>query len=354
MAMQGMHPTVGMNGQQSGFPPEGQPLSQAGIGMPQFYGPTPVNGQQMAMPPQQMQFVPQGQQPQYQQPQFQPHPTVPFGQLPPQAPSMQQQGQQQLPPQGQRLAITGHEIMDGPGVPLELRGRTTAQVMQLYSGLVDEALRNRRGGIQQQPVGQQGQQPQMQPQQQPAQQPMQPQGQRPPTFWQNPDAAVGAQVQQAVQQALQPMQEYTLRQAAQAAQQQVFSQTPDFAQLQGELLPILREASPEHLARPEFLEGAVDLARGRAARRQMQPQQQGQQWQGQPQQQPQRFVPAGQHFPQPTYQFFTEGPTPPMGLQQGGQGTLSPAEMAAAQGFGMSPEQYAAWRAPQPTQRRSW
>lgn len=61
-------------------------------------------------------------------------------------------------------------------------------------------------------------------------------------------------------------------------------------------------------------------------------------------QQPQQYGP-----PQPAqrsvpaWQFFTENPTPPA-FHELGAGSLNPAERFVAQQFGMTPEQYMAWK----------
>lgn len=375
MAGQMVHPTVGMQGMaQQGFPPEGTPLSQApryavqpgAIGAPQFQGgPAPVNGfnpqsWQQYVQPGQMQ--PQLQQPQYQQPQMQQHPTVPY--QPWEQPGYQQP--QQRPQQMPQLAPQGQEILNGPGVPLELRGRTFGQAMQLYTQLADDYIRRgRQQPQQQQPQGQPQQQmpAYQQPQaQQSWQQGQQPQQQRPAVgFFQNPDQSI----REVVRQELAPIQEFTQQQAAERAQAAVFPQIPDLPQIQGHLQNILRDADPKLLSQPEFLMSAADLARGRAMREQMGQQQpqmqqqyqapQGQQYYGQNGNG--RFMPAGQqHFPQPVGSFFTEGPTPPMwGQRSGGDmSDFGPDAIGMMQATGMTPEQYRAWSQGSQRQQQGW
>jgi hypothetical protein len=366
MAGQPVHPTVGQLGMAGGFPPEGQPMRsmvQPGqIGAPQYQGAAPVNGynpnnwQQYVQQPQAPQgFIPPQGQPQYQ------HPTLP--QQPWEQPGYQQPQQQR--PQMQRLQMNGQEVLDGPGVPLELRGRTWGQVAQLYTQLADNYIRNNRGQPQPQ---QQQQQPQGQPQMQQPQQQGQPQGQPRGDFLQN---NIRQAVQEVVQQELAPVTAYTHQQAVQQAQQIALAQIPDLQDIQGHMQSILRDANPQLLAQPEFWLGAADLARGRAMKERMmggpaQPQPYGASgWQQAPSPQPQQFygqngqgraVPAQQNFPQPTYSFFSEGPTPPSwGGQQQNMSDLGPHAVGMMQATGMTAEQYRAWQGGgQPQQRRGW
>lgn len=304
-----------------GMQPQAQPMPW----QPQYQpGNVPINGQ-----------YPQQFQQQQQQQMQQPHPTAPFGQFVGQQQPQQQPfvPQLQMPqiPGPQRLQVQGQEVLDGAGVPMELRGRTVQQVMQIYNALAEkEIARQRQQG---------GQQPAQQPQQG---QPQQPQvGQQAPqhSYWQNPAAATAAQVGQVVQQQIQPLQEYVQRNAIRDAQQQAAQQIPDFVQLQEHIAPIIAGADPRMMADPQFWEGAADLARGRAYR-QMQQQRNGQQMQPAAQQ---RATPAYQ-LPQPTYSFYTEGPTPPMQQYQNMPGDMSQEQMRAAQGFGMTPDMYRAWQ----------
>lgn len=362
MAMEQMqmpHPTVGMNGLQ---PPQQQFVPQMQVqqpqqpqmaGFPQYQpGQVPVNG--MVQQPQQQQLS-------------QPHPTLPFGQqMIPQQP--QQQGWQQpqqafVPqfqmPQPQRLQVQGQEVLDGAGVPIELRGRTVQQVMQIYNTLAEREIQRQRQQNGQQPQQQQFQAPGQQQMGQPLQPQTQQPGQQQPRFWQAPEQVVGQQVQQAVQQQLAPVAEYVQQQRIREAQQQAFATIPDLAQLQEHMAPIIAGADPANLGRPEFWEGAADLARGRAIRaaqqRQVQMDRSPQQWQ---QPQPQmRSVPAYQ-LPQPSYSFHTEAPTPPMGpMGYMQQPQFTQIEMAAMQGMGMTPEQWMAYKGgvqQQNQQRRMW
>lgn len=331
------HPTVGN-------------LGMPQIGQPQYGGPVPVNGMnpqswqpyQLPQQPAQM-FIPQPGMQQYPQQQVQPQFQGP-SYIPQQAPP-QWQGtplpgpaapQQMQPQQQPRLSVNGQEILDGPGVPMELRGRTMGQAMQLYTQLADHYIRN-RPQQQQQPAQQawgqpqQQGQPQVQQQGQPQQQPQQTQFQQ----------GITQAVQGAVQQAIEPLQEYTMRGAIRDAQQQAMQMIPDFQQLEPVIARTLAGADPRALSNPEFWVRAADLARGEMSRPQIQ---QPQQW-GRPA--PQyygngRAVPAQPGFPQPAYQFYAEGPTPPMGGQQGNYGDFTPLQIGMMQATGMSPDAYRA------------
>jgi hypothetical protein len=100
----------------------------------------------------------QAQQPQYQQPQPPVQQGYPQYGAPPQQPQPQFQGQAQQP------QFSHDTILDGPGVPPELRGRTFGQAMQVYGALANSWL-TRQGYQQQgQPQPQVGQYGQQQPQ----------------------------------------------------------------------------------------------------------------------------------------------------------------------------------------------
>jgi len=321
------------------------------------------------MPPQQQQ---QNGQPQQQQPVQQP--------LPPQGMPQNYGFQQpQAPPQPQgppRFTPSGDEILDGPTVPAELRGRKFSDVMRLYGGLADDFIKRSRPR-----EGQNPQQPQQPPQQQAAvQNPLPQQGQG-NSFWQNPDESLKTIVQNVVQESLQPFQQRTLESDTRAAREKASQEIPDFRDLEPDIMDIVKGSSAESLASLEYWQHAADLARGRRARasltqpNQPQPPQQppvalgnlnqnpfnqyqSQYQQPQPQGFPQPAMPQhlGQQNPfgQPQMpqmqrphpsQFFTEAPTAPSVLQNTHMGALSQTQLAVAKAAGMTPEQYSAWAA---------
>lgn len=337
----------------------------------------------------QQQQQPQQQPPQQQQPaQQQPHPTVPYGQpgfqqpaqqsapsqpfpgwqqpaqqqpqqpwggfstdnLPP-APGTQpqQQQQQQQQPQNQPPAgINPNQIIQaGPGVPPELVGRTMGQAFQIYTALANDWLG--RNGQQTQRQQQQTQQQQQQP---PAAQPGQPATQLDQAsreFWSNPPAAIRAIVGEMLQNS--PATQAAQRDSVAAAARTAAAGVPDFGHLWPEIQTIVAQADPGTLVDPRVWEGAADIARGRLMRAGRYNPQAG----GQP---PAPLnpnagfqaaggmptVPAQQNPQLPQFAFFTEAPTPPSNGYGGNQQQLTPKEMEAAQKFGMSAEEYQAWK----------
>lgn len=360
-----------MNNQNPGFPPEGVPASQA-----QAMGGT---GSQQQAPPVGQPMYPsqqgQGQQQAPQQPQQptpQQHPTVGA-----RYPQEGQQAQQQMggsPQQVQRDAQQVQQgpdpVLDGPQVPPELRGRRLSEAMRVYNALADDYIQRNQGGSTS-GAGQQAQQSQGQ-QQVPAQgqyqpqQPMSPQqqvqqpAQRDPSdtrrrLFQDPGSVIREEVQQIlpqyIQQSLQPVLQPLQQNAVSQAKENARRNIPDFNDLEGEILQIVRTAQPQALANPDLWEAAADIARGRRMKNQRQQTPQGGlQGQPQPQQrggypQPQMRTPgAGYPQPQPT-QFFAENPTPNSFFQGGFNGaSLTPEESRVAKSMGMSEADYMAWK----------
>lgn len=329
-----------------GFPQGGQQTLPA----PHPTMPWGQQPQQQPVPQQQQQVFP-GQQgwPQQQQPmqqqQQQVHPTVPFGD--PNAP-MQQQQQQQPPALHPNTVIQA-----GPGIPPELVGRTLGQAFGIYSALAtDYVTRNPvRGGQPQQQQQQQQPGQQTQQQQQPPRQPGQiSDGSK--QFFADPDAYMSARDEKLIAKFREELNNNPATQAAQRTQfqtaaEQAARQVPDFFNLRPYMEPILASANPATLTDPQTWIGIADLARGRAMRAgQYQPPQPQTQ---QPTQQPQQqgwgqpgpmSVPAAAV---PAWSFFTEGPTASGNTATGAPAQLTAAQQEAAQKFGMSPEQYAAW-----------
>jgi hypothetical protein len=253
-----------------------------------------------------------------------------------------------------RVALGGEEILDGAGVPPELRGRKVADVMRVYQTLADNFIANRRQ--QQPPV----------PQQQPPVPPASPasNAESDAEFWKAPTENIRNLVRQVTQEVVQPIQQQNLAQGARGAVEQARQRIQDFGMLEADIIDIARNAPPEALANPEYWEHAADLARGRRIRS----------GQYQPPQAPQQtaehrsifgplVTPATQPYPQPvnpnpapaapalayggynrppTAQFFTEAPTAPTPYANTHGVVLSPAQLEVARLSGISPEQYAA------------
>lgn len=334
-------------------------------------------GQQQPMP-----YIPQSQQPapQFQQPQFQPAqqpqivrdsggisydsrfmpPVQQPAQQNPQGPQFGQPQQQQHAP----VQMGEQTVLDGPGVPAELRGRTWAEMSRIYSGLRDIALRanNQQQIPQPQPIPVQQQQPVPQPQQpvnQWGQPPQQQPAQQPGSFSQadflrNPADATRTMIQHELQQAFQtvllpalaPLSAQTNQLGMQSAVSTVAAEV-GHARFQAMLPAIheqLRGVDPRALTNPEMWRIAARSVAGNYA------------LQGQP-------IP-GTQAPQPTFgtpangypvQLVQQNPIPNLGgffSEQPGQAgqngangiVLSPAEKQAARAMEMTEADYAAWK----------
>ena len=283
-----------------------------------------------------------------------PPPGYPAAFAPPTQPAYPQP---QAPIQPGKFQLTGDEILDGEGVPQELRGRKASEVFRIYGTLADDFIARKRTA-----------KPAAQPQAQPQPQPTQRQG----SLFQDddPDERIAQIVRQVVGEAVQPFQQQTLEQGRRTAYDQARQQIPDFQDLEADILEAVKGSSDEALANPEYWQHAADLARGRRYRQQMQnpqPSQQQAQFgnpleqQGQPypqpvmpqQQPPQQQAPYVTQPPQrpATTRFFTEAPTAPSPYAGTHSAALTPAQARVAEMAGVSPEQYAAMAALQMRQQ---
>lgn len=281
---------------------------------------------------------------------FTPHPTVPYGQEPPNggAPAVPTIPAAFVPPappavpalhptvtQGQPGAAApsatqppagvdpNATIQAGPGVPQELVGRTYGQAFQIYSALATDYLKRNpapAAAATTAPVA-------------PAAAPAQPAT----DFWRNPEERIAAIVEQRVAAALAPMTSKAAEDTAIAARDQALVRIPDHQELWPEITRILGQATPEQLADPSVWETAADMARGRKARVGIPTQNKVAQFQG---------TTPGYTAPlpsMPAHMAFSEGPSvPSIG---NGLAALTPAEEEARIGFGMTVEAYQAWKA---------
>ena len=321
-----------------------QPGVQPGTQIPVQQQPSPSGwGQPGAPQP--------GAAPNPQQPQFPAStaPTFPAGQQPPFAAPQPQPVQ--VPQQQPQNTIPDHVVLDGPGVPPELRGRTFGQMKQIYSALATEF-------VQRQGRGPQQQQPAQQPQQQ--QQPQAPRQQAPQAddetrqFWENPARYIRGAVREEAQAIMAPVSARSQAQAIQEARAIAASGIPDFQMLEPEMVQALTQLDPAALADPRTWNNVADLTRGRLMaqnRYGAQPQQpqQSQQPVYRPAG-PGSYVPAPMapipQQPLPQGQFFSEAPTPPQSGWFTGQGTqrqLTPEQQNYARKMGMSDQQYIDW-----------
>lgn len=386
----GRPPTGG--GQPTGFPFGGNGGGWGGA--PQGWGGPPPGQGQQAFDASGRPIQPTG-----------PHPTVPYGEQPPQGGSWgappgwspgygQQPGWGQPPqgggqqpqggqPQGGRaFQLQDDMLLDGPNVPPELRGRTFGQVKAIYTALANDWLTRQRSATPPQGGGQPGAgggQPGMG---------APPQGQQPPGAprwdWSNPADAFRSVVREELGTMLQPLMAQSnatgVAQARSVAQQQI----PDFGYLEGTIMQHVANLPPESLADPRVWINAARLARGELMETGQyrfgagagggggqQPTGQPTGWQGGPGAPPGFGAPRqglssfvngqGNAIGQPPagfgygttgimsvpanqpYQFFSEGPTPPAFSELGGGG-LSPAEAFVAREMGMAADQYLVWR----------
>lgn len=255
---------------------------------------------------------------------------------PAQQPSTQPQGQPQQAPQApqqpNRVQLNRDMVMDGPDVPPELRGRTVGQAMQIYTALASEWLQRQRPQGQAQPPRQAPAQPQQAGLNVPAGQPSgaaQAQNEA-SQFWQNP----AGYIRQVVQEVNQPMLQQTQAQAVNQARLVAAQGISDFQQLEPAIIQALANVDPQALTDPNIWINAADLARGRMARTgQQAPRQNGAQ---------QPFGPGASVPGFQAHQFFTEAPTPPSSASAAGM--LTPEERGYAGRFGMSEDQYRAWK----------
>jgi hypothetical protein len=267
------------------------------------------------------------------------------------------QGQppQAQPQQGRRVAMLDDDmILDGPNVPVELRGRPFGQVKQIYGALASEWMGSRGRNGQGQPNGQ----PQPPAQRQPQGRPVYNQGegygdqQQPPQdgnevqeFWRNPAQFM----RRAVREEMAPVTQQTVQTQIAQARQVAMQGIPDFAELEGEMMQALASADAGALANPAIWQGAADLARGRMMARG--------QYRGNRNAPPRPMQGPGASVPAPTvplqnHQFFTEPPTPPSTQDwQQGQMQFTQEDAYYAQKFGMTPQDWMAWKGAQ-TMRR--
>jgi hypothetical protein len=288
-----------------------------------------------------------------------------------------QQQQQQAPQPAARYDIPDHVVLDGPGIPPEIRGRTFGQMKQIYGALASDFVSRQPGrqvqqqqqqnvpgvggpvpsgpprGPNGQPIYVQGQANGGQPQQQDEVR----------AFWENPAGFIRTAVREEVGTTMGPTVQRNQAQAIQEARSVAASGIPDFAALEGEMMGMLTQADPAALQDPRLWISTADLVRGRMmSQGRYDPRwqnRQGQQQNGAPQ-----FGQPGQNFhqqgpgvsvpapmaPIPHQTFFTEAPTPPAANWGGGwsggggnQWQLSADQQMYAQKMGMSEQQYRDW-----------
>jgi hypothetical protein len=252
-----------------------------------------------------------------------------------QIPQQQQQQPQTLQP-GQ---ITDSTIMQGPGVPAYMQGRTWGQVKAMTEEYVR---RQQQGNGNAQPASQAQQQPNGQQPQQPQQQQQQSQGvpTDPRAFYTNPAENTRRLIQEELaplRDMLRPMLQNTAQSAAERARDEFLRQNPGAAAVMGEMGPMLQNLAPEQLANPQTWDAVYNYALGQRVRQIESQRAVGYNPQPQPQGQspmPVRSTPAGD--------FFTESPSPSPRQLDNTQmpAQLQPWQHAIAHASGMTDQQY--------------
>lgn len=338
MTAPAVHPTV----------PYGQP-GQVGFdgrapGAPAPAAPAPPNGGQGGPPPGpaiNQPFAP----PAAPAAPAAPHPTAPFGQ-----PGYAAPGAPAAPaPAGPASGVDPNQVIQaGPGVPAELIGRTVGQAFQIYSALATEWIRRTpQGGGTQAPPAAPGQPAPATPQAPGA--PVAPQA---ADFWRDPVGNITRIVSEQVNRAVAPANAAAQETEVIRARDIAAAGIPDIQQLWPGIVQTLSAADPGALTDPKIWERAADMVRGSMMRA-------GTYRNSGP-------APAAPAAPNngpftaaggrpsipggmpgavvlPQVAFFTEGPSTPGAGGPYNPG-LSAEEAMVAQKFGMSPQDYAAWK----------
>lgn len=280
-----------------------------------------------------------------------PHPTAPFGQ-----PGYAAPGAPAAPaPAGQPSGVDANQVIQaGPGVPPELVGRTVGQAFQIYSALATEWIRRTpQGGGTQAPPPAPGQPAPAQPNQ-PGAQPPAGQPAQGGDFWRDPQGNIARIVREQVQQQLAPVTQATQEQEVIRARDIAVAGIPDVHQLWPTIVATLQGVDPAGLTDPRIWERAADMARGQLMKTgQYRPVAAPAPNGAPPAPNNQPYTQAGgrPNIPGgmpgaavlPQVAFFTESPSTP-----GAGGPYNPGltaeEANVAQKFGMSPQDYAAWK----------
>lgn len=257
------------------------------------------------------------------------------------------------PSQPGRLALHDNMILDGEGVPPELRGRTWGQAKQVYAALADRylattapATRPAQGTAPVSPA--------------PAARPSAPAAPASgdeTDFWSDPRATIRKEVAETVGQAISQYLQPVIQQSQASAVQQALGVAKqgisDWDQLEPIAIELMSAVPEQQRADPTSWINAARMARGIAMERgtyQTRPPQGGGNGNGAvpgtrvyapPGGGPGAAVPAYAAPPSP-HSFFTEAPTPPMTQQT--EETLTDEERFSARQFGMSEADYIAWR----------
>ena len=209
-------------------------------------------------------------------------------------------------------------------MPPELRGKSSGEIMQIYSALRNHYLQSSRGT------------PQAQPPATPPATPPTPEG-ADTTFWQDPQAALAKMEERLTAkfaEMMAPTVDSNLDQRVHQTFNAIESQHPGIREMLPEMQGYLQDLSKEQLLSPEVWSRAYRLVLGDRAMR------------GAPAPTPPApaapvATPTPQSWAAPWTPSFVEGPTSP---RPAVPTTLTPAELHVAQQMNMTPEMYTAWR----------
>jgi len=255
-------------------------------------------------------------------------------------------------PSAQTVPLGPNTILDGPGIPPELRGKSFSEVMGIYGSMRQVVLRVAEGGspVAGPPAADRGAPA-------PAAAPAAPAAPGTPgaptkeDFWRDPIGSIAAalipKIDERIQAAVEPFRAGAAQDTIAQVRQQIITEFPDFAAYEPAIREMLKGANPEQLANQELWRTAYWVSKGRATA----PPAGGNGTQppaapAAPAPPATRFPPqpvVGASQPQPNMSgFFTEAPQAPNSMA--GAAALTPAQLAVAQAMNMSPDAYVAWK----------
>lgn len=260
-------------------------------------------------------------------------------------------------PSAQTVPLGPNTILDGPGIPPELRGKSFSEVMGIYGSMRNVVLRVAEGGqpIAGPPTADRGAPA-------PAAVPAAPAAPPAPgapaapskeDFWRDPIGSITAalipKIDERIQAATEPFRQGAVDTTVQRVQQQISTEFPDFAAYEPAVREMLKGAAPEQLANAELWRTAYWVSKGRAT---APPAAGGGNGTQPPAAPPAPARPATPYPPQPVVgggqpvpnmtSFFSEAPSAPNSAV--GAASLTPSQLAVAAAMNMSPDQYVAWK----------
>jgi len=258
-------------------------------------------------------------------------------------------------PSAQTVPLGPNTILDGPGIPPELRGKSFSEVMGIYGSMRQVVLRVAEGGqpVAGPPSADRGAPAPAAAPAAPAAPGAAPAGPTKEDFWRDPIGSITAalipKIDERIQAATEPFRQGATDTAIQQVRQQIAIEFPDFAAYEPAVREMLKGANPEQLANQELWRTAYWVSKGRATQAPAAPAGNGTQPPAAPaapapppgRYPPQPVVGGGQPVPNMT-SFFSEAPQAPnSGV---GAASLTPSQLAVASAMNMTPDQYVAWK----------